>query len=384
MRTSDHISPSVADFTATVRALARAHLAPLAAQCDRDGVFPHAALAPLAAAGLFGICVPCAFGGLGLSARHLTAAVEEVARCDGGTALTVASHNTLAVGHLLRAGTPEQLQRHLPTLARGERFGAWALSEAQAGSDPGGVRTRAERDGDGWRLHGSKAFVTQGTVAGLYVVVARTAPQHGRRGLSAFLLEAGTPGLRPGRPLDKVGCRSSDTSSLLLRDVRLPAEALLGACDRALDDIMALLDLGRVAIAAMALGLATAALEEARSYARKRRQFGQTIGTFQGVQWLLADSATEIAASRQLVEHAAGLVDAGRPATTAAAQAKLFSAETATRVANRALQIHGGYGYLRALPVERILRDAKLCELGEGTSEIQRLIIAKAVLRGEG
>lgn len=376
-------TPTPQAFAAVVRGLVCEHLAPFAARRDREGIFPHDAVPPLAAAGLFGVCVPRGLGGLGLSARHLAVAVEEVARCDGGMALTVASHNTLAIGHLLQAGSSQQQRRYLPDLANGSVLGAWALSEAKAGSDPGSVSTRAVRDGDGWRLNGSKAFVTQGTVAGMYVVIARTAPQRGRSGLSAFLVESGTPGLQPGRPLDKVGCRSSDTSSLLLRDVRLPPEALLGRCDQALDDVMRLLDLGRVAIAAMALGLARAALGEATNYARKRRQFGQVIGAFQGVQWQLADSTTEIEASRLLIESAADLVDAGQPATMAAAQAKLFSSETATRVANRALQIHGGYGYLRALPLERLLRDAKLCELGEGTSEIQRLIIAKELFKAE-
>lgn len=374
-------APALEDFSAQVRDLAETWLQPYAGRRDRDGVFPREAVAPLAAAGLFGICVPAEFSGLGLSARHLALAVEEIARCDGGMALTVASHNTLAIGHLLQAGNQEQKRRFLPELARGKVLGAWALSEATAGSDPGSVRTSAVADGAGWRLDGSKAFVTQGTVAGLYVVLARTAPQHGRTGLSAFLVEAGTPGVRAGRPLDKVGCRSSDTSSLRLQKVQLPPNALLGVRDRALDDVMRLLDLGRVAIAAMALGLARAALQEATSYARKRRQFGQAIGSFQGVQWLLADSATEIAASQLLIEKAADLIDAGRPACSAAAQAKLFSSETATRVANRALQIHGGYGYLRALPLDRLMRDAKLCELGEGTSEIQRLIIAKELLK---
>jgi len=374
---------SAAALAALTRELSREHLLPFAARRDRDGIFPHEAVKPLAEAGLFGICVPKKLGGLGLGARHLAAAVAEVASCDGGMALTVASHNTLALGHLLLAGDAAQQRRYLPAMARGEVLGAWALSEAQAGSDPTSLRTWAERDGDGWCLHGNKAFVTQGTVAGLYIVIARTAPQKGRAGLSAFLVEAGTPGVTAGNPLDKVGCRSSDTSSLLLRDVHLPATALLGACDQALSDILQLLDLGRVAIAAMALGLARAALQQATAYARKRRQFGREIGAFQGVQWMLADSATEIEASRLLIEQAADLIDRQQPATTAAAQAKLFAAEAATRVANRALQIHGGYGYLRTLSVERILRDAKLCELGEGTSEIQRLIIARNLLRGE-
>lgn len=372
---------SLAAFAGSVHQLAATQLAPFAALRDRDGLFPREAVAPLASAGLFGICAPRDCGGLGLGARYLAAAVEEVARYDGGMALTVASHNTLALGHLLLAGNTDQQQRYLPALASGTLLGAWALTEARAGSDPTGLRTRAESVADRWRLSGSKAFVTQGTVAGLYVVIARTAPQRGRAGLSAFLIEAGTAGVLPGRPLDKVGCRSSDTSSLTLRNVLLPADALLGERDQALPDILRLLDLGRVAIAAMALGLARAALQDATSYARKRRQFGQPIAAFQALQWMLADSATEIEASRLLIERAADLIDAQRPCTAAAAQAKLYASETATRVASRALQIHGGYGYLRNLPLDRYLRDAKLCELGEGTSEIQRLIIAKELLK---
>lgn len=376
------LEPASRAIALEVRELVRLHLAPAVRRHDADGTFPHQALAPLAQAGLFGMLVPAAFGGRGWSVGTFAAAIEEIAAVDGGMALTLMSHNALAAAHLCRFGSREQQQRYLPSLANGSVLGAWALSETRAGSDPGGLRTRAVPDGAGWRLDGVKAFVTQGTVAGLYIVMARTAP--GRDGISAFLVEAGTPGVKPSAPLAKLGCRSSDTATVVLRNVRLPATALLGERDRALSAAYALLDVGRVGIAAMAVGLGRAALAEAVAFARKRHTFGQPIAAHQAVQWMVADMATEIDAARLLVRRAAALADAGIPCARESAMAKLYAGEAASRAANKALQIHGGYGYLRALPVERILRDAKLCEIGEGTSEIQRLVIAREVLKKKG
>jgi alkylation response protein AidB-like acyl-CoA dehydrogenase len=375
------LEPASRTIALEVRELVRLHLAPAVRRHDADGTFPHQALLPLAQSGLCGMLVPVAFGGRGWSVGAFAAAIEEVACVDGGMALTLMSHNALAAAHLCRFGRLEQQQQYLPSLASGSVLGAWALSETRSGSDPGGLRTRAVPDGDGWRLDGVKAFVTQGTVAGLYIVMARTSPAPGRDGISAFLVEAGTPGVKPSAPLAKMGCRSSDTATVVLRNVRLPAAALLGIRDHALSAAYALLDVGRVGIAAMAVGLGRAALAEAVAFARKRHTFGQPIAAHQAVQWMVADMATEIDAARLLLRRAAALADAGIPCVRESAMAKLYAAEAASRAANKALQIHGGYGYLRALPIERILRDAKLCEIGEGTSEIQRLVIAREVLK---
>jgi alkylation response protein AidB-like acyl-CoA dehydrogenase len=325
--------------------------------------------------------VPSDYGGRGWGAAAFAAVMEEVAAVDGGTALTLMSHNALATAHLDRFGSVAQRSRYLPLLASGRLLGAWALSETRAGSDPGALRCRAVPDGDGWRLNGVKAFVTQGTVGGIYVILARTAEGAGRDGISAFLIEAGTPGVTASAPLEKMGCRSSDTATVVLRDVRLPADALIGERDRGLAAAYALLDVGRIGIAAMAVGLGRAALAEAVAFARKRHTFGQPIAAHQAVQFMVADMATEIDAARLLVRRAAALAEAGTPCVRESAMAKLYAGEAASRAANKALQLHGGYGYLRALPIERILRDAKLCEIGEGTSEIQRIVVAREVLK---
>ncbi len=324
---------------------------------------------------------PVQYGGMGLDPLSYVVALEEIARYDGSIALTLTSHNTLACGHLKRSGTDEQKQRYLPLMASGKCLGAWALSESQTGSDAASIRTTAQRKGDHWILRGSKMFVTQGSVAGLYIIMARTGTGDKRHhGISAFLVEAGTKGLQIGQKLKKMGCRGSDTTSLVLKDVGVPAGALLGQEGNAFADIMGLLDQGRTGIAAMAVGIARGCLEEAVSYARKRKQFDQPIGKTQAIQWMLADMATEIDAARMLVWRAAEKIHAAEPCTRESAMAKLFASEVATRAANVALQIHGGYGYLRDFPVERYLRDAKACELGEGTSEMQRLVIARDLL----
>lgn len=364
-----------------VRALALEHIAPHAASWDEQETFPSEAIARLAEEGLLGMAVPREYGGLGLDPLSYVVVLEEIARYDGSTALTLTSHNTLACGHIKRAGTPEQKQLYLPQMASGKVLGAWALSEAQTGSDAASIRTVAQRSGDRWILRGSKMFVTQGSVAGLYILMARTAAGDKRhQGISAFLVEAGTEGLQVGQKLKKMGCRASDTTSLVLHDVDLPSNALLGEEGAAFADLMALLAQGRTGIAAMAVGIARGCLEEALSYARRRRQFEQPIGKAQAIQWMLADMATEIDAARMLVWRAAEKIQSGEPCTREAAMAKLYASEVATRAANTALQIHGGYGYLRNLPVERYLRDAKACELGEGTSEMQRLVIARDLL----
>lgn len=369
-------------FRSRVRRLVEEHVAPGAARRDEEESFPAEPLQALAAEGLLGITVPKEYGGLGLDPVSYALAIEEVARHDGSTAIILASHNTLACGHILHAGTQEQKRRYLPSLASGATFGAWALTEAGSGSDAAAMQTRAQRTQDGWVLNGSKMFITQGTVAGVYIILASTSPEKKQHGISAFIVEGGTPGLEPGRPLKKMGCRASDTAPLMIRNLRLPAESLLGEVDRGFIDTLTLLDRGRIGIGAMAVGIARGCLEESLAYARKRRQFGQAIASFQAIRWMLADMATEIDAARLLVLRAALLQEKGRRTPRESSMAKLYASETAMRAANKALQIHGGYGYLRTYPVERYLRDAKVCEIGEGTSEVQRMVISRELLQG--
>ncbi len=378
------MSTNGADFPALLRRveeLVDAEVVPQAAEWDAVGRFPAETVAQLAELGLCGMAVVREYGGIGLSLVEQAGILEVVAAGDGGLALTLASHNGLACAHLQRFGTLEQRRRWLPEMAAGRCLGAWALAETRAGSDAGALCTRAERVPGGWRLYGHKMFVTQGSVAGLTIVLARDAEAGGRRPISAFLLPAGTAGAHPGPPLDKVGCRSSDTTTLTLEDVLLPEEALLGRPGRAFADALQLLDGGRVGLAALACGLARAALDAAISWSRRRRQFGAPLGEQQAVQFALADSRCELDAARLLTRQAAERLDRGEIATAEAAIAKLYASEAAVRIADRAMQLHGGYGYLKRLPVERYLRDARLCTIGEGTSEIQRLIIARELLR---
>jgi len=362
-----------------VREFAEAEIRPAARRHDEQAEFPAELVQRMSGLGLLGMLVPQQYGGAGLDCVAYALAVEEIARQDGALALTVASHTSLCSGHILLAGTEAQKRRYLPRLARGEALGAWALTEPGAGSDAAGLRTRAERRGDRWILNGSKSFITQGSVAGVYVVLARTG--HGpNSGISAFLLERDTPGLRRGRPEAKLGVRASDTAGLWLEDADVPLEGLLGELHQGFRDTLRILDGGRIGIAAMAVGLARGALEESLRYAGERRQFGRPLGRFQAIQWKLADMATEIQAARLLTWRAAARKDRGESTTRESAMAKLFASEVGTRACNHAIQIHGGYGYLRDFPVERYCRDVKLTEIGEGTSEIQRLIIARDLL----
>jgi len=308
-------------------------------------------------------------------------AVERIAWGDGALALTVASHNSLCTAHILLFGNEEQKRRYLPRLARGEVLGAWCLTEPQAGSDAAALRTRADRRGDRYVLNGTKVFVTQGSVAGVYVVLARTGGE-GPGGISAFVVERGTPGLRVGKKEDKLGLRASDTAEVVFEDAEVPEENRLGAEGEGYGQAMRVLEGGRIGIGAMAVGIGRAALEAAVAYAKGRVAFGKPIAEFQAVQWMLADSAVELDAAWLLVLRAAWLADQGLPFRKEASMAKLYASEAAHRAADRALQVHGGYGYIRDYPVERYYRDVRLCEIGEGTSEIQRLIVARAVLRG--
>jgi alkylation response protein AidB-like acyl-CoA dehydrogenase len=366
----------------TVRDFAKREIAPGASARDEAARFPSELIPRMADLGLFGINVPQDYGGAGFDALCATIIIEEVARVDGALALIVASHNSLCAGHILSFGDETQKEKYLPSLASGKKLGAWALTEPGSGSDAAALETSASFDADHWILNGEKQFITQGSTAGVYVIMASTNRSQGKRGISAFIVERETPGLRVGKIEKKLGVRSSDTAALRLDELRVAKNSLLGEVDGAFNDVLQVVQAGRIGIAAMAVGIARGAFEEALQYAQERKQFGKPIAGFEAIQWMLADMATEIDAARLLVQRAARLKDGGQPFAKAASQAKLYAAETAMRATTKAIQIHGGYGYLKDYPVERYFRDAKLCEIGEGTSEIQRMIIARETLAG--
>ena len=367
----------------SVREFAKAEIAPHAQRWDKAEKFPMELVPKLAAMGLLGIRIPEEYGGSGLDTTAYAICVEEIARVDGSIALTVASHNGLGTGHVLAFGSEDLKRRYLPRAATGEWLAAWALTEPGSGSDSAALRTTAKRDGDGWVLDGTKTFITQGSVGGFCVVLARTNPDVPKqRGISAFVVEHGTPGFTASKHMLKLGCRASDTAELTLDNVRVADTQRVGEVDRAFADTMRILDRGRISIAAMALGLGYGALDMAVRYAKERKAFGKPIAEFQAIQWMLADAKTELDAAALLTYRAAWLADLGKVHSQEAAMAKLFASEASTKACNSALQVHGGYGYVREFDVERHLRDAKLCEIGEGTSEIQRMVIAKHVLTG--
>ena len=365
----------------TVRAFCEAEVKPFAARWDEAESFPREVVRKLGELGLLGMVVPEEYGGTALGALGVAVVVEEVARHDGSLALTVASHNGLGTSHILKFGSEALKKRHLPALASGEKLAAWGLTEPGSGSDAGAMRTRAVRDGDRWVLNGTKLFITQGTVGDVFVVLAVTEPEKRQRGVTAFLLEKGAKGFSQ-RPIHgKLGMRSSDTAELHLEDVEVPDANRIGDVGMGFVNTLQILDKGRITIGALAVGLARGALEEARAYAKDRRTFGKPIAEHQAIAFMLADMATETAAARLLVHRAAALADQGRPFAGEAAMGKLFASEAAMRATTRAIQIHGGNGYTRDYPVERYFRDAKLCEIGEGTSEVQRMVIARHLLR---
>jgi alkylation response protein AidB-like acyl-CoA dehydrogenase len=367
----------------SLRQFFRERVAPHAREWDETERFPSELIPELAELGLLGIKIPEAYGGAGLDMSAYAIAVEEAARVDGSLALTIASHNGLGTGHILAYGTEAQKQKYLTRACTGEWLAAWALTDPSSGSDAAGMRTKAVRDGDDWVISGSKMFITQGSVGGFCVVLARTnfdAPA--QRGITAFIVDTKTPGYSASKKLKKLGCRSSDTVEITLEQVRVPDSERLGEVDQGFLDTMRILDGGRISIAAMALGLGRGALDMATTYAKQREAFGKPIAEFQAIQWMLADAQTELDAAELLVRRAAWLADNGRRFTAEASMAKLFASEVATRVCNNSLQIHGGYGYTREFDIERHLRDAKLCEIGEGTSQVQRMVISKHLLRG--
>lgn len=364
-----------------VREFAEAEIRPHVLEWDETQTFPLETMRKLGQLGLLGIRFPEEYGGAAMSNVEYVMIIEELARVDGGLTLSVAAHNSLGSGHIFLAGNDEQKRKYLPALARGEKIAAWSLTEPHAGSDAGGTRTRAVKDGKHWVLNGQKTFTTHGTVGDVAVLFAVTDGSRGKNGISAFVVEKGTPGFSPGKKENKLGCRCSDTSTVILDDCRIPEENLLGGVNEGFKDALRILDGGRVGISALAVGMAQGAFEAARDYAKERQQFGKPIATFQAVQWMLADMATEIDAARLLTYRAAYLRDQGQNTTLESSQAKLFAGEMSVRVANKAVQVFGGYGYVKDFPVEKFYRDVKLCTIGEGTSEIQKLVIARHLVR---
>ncbi|MFQ6012946.1 MAG: acyl-CoA dehydrogenase [Thermoplasmata archaeon] len=365
----------------TVRAFCEEKVTPVARELDAASRFPQETISGMAKLGLLGLVVPPEYGGNRVDTLSFAIAIEEIARVDGAHALIVAAHNGLCTSHLVMAGSEEQKARYLPPLAAGEYLGAWALTEPMSGSDASRMRTTAVKDGDEWVLNGGKSLCTNAAHAGVLVVMAVTDPDRGARGVSAFAVDRGTPGLSVGRDEDKLGVRASSTTPVDLEDCRVPENHLVGTLHGGYPDVLRVLDGGRIGIGAMAVGLAQGALDASLRYAGEREAFGQPIFDFQAVQFTLADMATQLEAARLLVYRAAHRKEAGLPYKKEAAMGKLYASEAAMRIATKAVQIHGGYGYLKDFPVERMFRDAKLTEIGEGTSEIQRLVIAREILR---
>jgi len=365
----------------TVREFAEHELGPHVMAWDEAQHFPTEIVPRLAELGLLGIQFPETYGGAGMSAVDYCICIEELSRVDPSIGITVAAHNGLGSAHIHLFGTEAQKRRFLTPLARGEMLAAWGLTEPLAGSDAAGTRTVAVRDGDSWVINGAKTFTTHGGVGGVMVAMAVTDRAKGNRGISAFIVPRGTPGMRPGKKENKLGFRASDTTEVVFQDCRVPLDHLLGEEGQGFIGAMQVLDAGRIGIAALSVGLAQGAYEAALRYAKDRRQFGQPIASFQAIQWKLADLATRIEAARLLTYRAAWLKDRGQPRTTRESSiAKLFASETAVRAAEESVQIHGGYGFTKDYPAEKYFRDVKLMTIGEGTSEIQRLVIARQLL----
>jgi alkylation response protein AidB-like acyl-CoA dehydrogenase len=364
----------------TVREFAETEIRPHVREWDEAQHFPTELVPKLAALGLMGIQFEERYGGAAMSAVDYCICIEELARVDPSIALSVAGHNGLCASHINLFGTDVQKQKYLTPLARGEKVGAWGLTESTSGSDAAGMRTTATRVANCWVLNGAKTFITHGRVGHVMVVMAVTDKTAGRKGISAFIVERGTPGLSAGKKEDKLGMRASDTSEVLFENCRIPVEQLLGQEGQGFVNTMEVLDAGRIGIAALSVGLAQGAYEAALAYARERKSFGKTISQFQAIQWKLADAATKIEAARLLTYRAAHLKSSGKRTSLESAMAKLYASEVAVRVADDCVQIHGGYGFVKDYPAEKYFRDVKLTTIGEGTSEIQRLVIARQLL----
>ncbi len=364
-----------------IRDFAAREIAPNVSRWDEASEFPHDVVKQLGKMGLLGVIFPVELGGAGLGYVDYMLAIEELSAVDGSIGIIVAAHNSLCTNHIFLAGTDAQRRKYLPKLASGEHLGAWGLTEPGSGSDAAAARTTAVRRGDRWVLNGNKTFITNGHYADVSVIIAVTDKSQGTHGLSAFIVEKGTPGFRPGKKENKLGLRASDTSELIFEDCEIPAENLLGKLGEGFVDAMRTLDGGRISIAALALGIGRGALDASVKYVGQRRQFGKAIAEFQGIQWKLADMATELDAARLLTLRAAVLKDAGQRVTRESAMAKLYASEVAVRICDQAVQLHGGYGFIKDYPVEKFYRDVKLCTIGEGTSEIQRMVIGREILK---
>jgi alkylation response protein AidB-like acyl-CoA dehydrogenase len=365
-----------------VRAFAAKEVLPHVMEWDEASTFPREVVKKMGAMGLMGVIFPEELGGSGYGYVEYVLAIEELSRVDGSVGIIVASHNSLCTNHIMLTGNEAQRKRWVSRLATGEWLGAWGLTEPGSGSDAGGMRTTAVRKDGGWVLNGGKTFITNGTYADCAVVMAVTDREKGTRGgISGFLVEKGTKGFRPGKKENKLGLRASDTAELIFEDCFVPEENLLGTEGSGFKDAMRVLDGGRISIAALSLGIARGALDAAMKYATQRRQFGKAISEFQAIQFKLATMATELDAAWLLTMRAARMKDAGENVTLESAMAKLYASEVACRICDEGVQIHGGYGFIKDYPAEKFYRDVKLCTIGEGTSEIQRMVIARELLK---
>ncbi|MBU0497485.1 MAG: acyl-CoA dehydrogenase [Candidatus Thermoplasmatota archaeon] len=364
-------------FQTTVQEFAEKEIKPLAVKIDKEEYFPKDMYKKMGKLGLMGMTVPKAYGGAGIDKICYMIGIEEISRYCGSTGITVEAHNTLGAGYIYETGTEEQRKKYLPKITNGIGFSALAITEPNAGSDVGSLLTKAEKDGDEWILNGTKQWITNGDIADVVIVMAKTDKSKGTRGISAFLVEKDTPGFTVSSLEDKLGLRGSRTAELIFENCRIPKENMLGTENQGFYEVMDTLDRGRSAVGAMAVGIARGALEDSIEYAKTREQFGRPIGKYQAIQWMISDMATEIDAARLLVYRAAQLEQEKKPFTLEASMAKLFASEIAMRATKNAIQIHGGYGYMRDRPLERYFRDIKLCQIGEGTSEIQRIVIAR-------
>src|SRR5579884_3448297 len=373
-------SEELLEIKRIVHEFAENEIRPHVMEWDEKQIFPREILKHLADLGFMGVLIPQEYSGAGLGYMEYATIVDELSRIDGSIGISVAAHNSLCTGHIFNFGTEEQKKKYVVPLAKGEKLGAWSLTEPEAGSDAGGTQTTARADGKHWILNGQKTFTTHGTYGDICVAMAVTDKSAGRHGISAFILEKGMPGFTPGKKENKLGLRASDTSTVIFEDCHVPKENLLGEPGHGFVDALKILDGGRISIAALAVGMAQGAYEAALHYAKQRKQFGKPIAEFQAIQFKLADMATEIDAARLLTYRAAWMKDHGQQTTTQSSMAKLYAGEVAVRVANECVQIHGGYGFIKDYPAEKFYRDVKLCTIGEGTSEIQRLVIARQLL----
>jgi len=364
-------------FQKIIREFCTKELKPIAEKIDKEEYFPNDFYKKMGKMGLMGMTVPQKYGGAGIDKVSYMIALEEISRYCGSTGLTVEAHNTLGIGYLYERGTEEQRQKYLPRFTTGEMIAALAITEPNAGSDVASLQTTAVKNGTEWVLNGTKQFVTSGNIAGITIVMAKTDKSKGVKGISAFIVEKDTPGLKVGQLEDKLGLRGSRTAELIFEDCRVPNDNMLGEKDKGFMGVMNTLDRGRTAVGAMSVGIARGAFEDSYEYAKQREQFGKPIGKFQAIQWMIADMATQIEAARLLVHRAAFLEDQGMSFTKEASMAKLFASEIAMNATRNAIQIFGGYGYIKEYPVERYFRDVKLCQIGEGTSEVQRIIISR-------